>query len=605
MKTITLRFLSALLLVSLFLARPSASPAYTANSTVNSFSSSVAATVLPGVRFVHIATASNTTDNYTCIDHPRLNGNPNAIFFVTQNWNPGGGSGIDNNQRIGVLYHIILAQWCIFNQGGSSASMPVGAAFNVFIPSAGSHVFVHTATSGTGGNIGCPWNNCTYLNHPMLNNNPNAIFLVTQNWNPGGGSSGVYNNDAIGVWYDSSRSRWAISNLNAVAMPNNASFNVVVADPTGTAFVHTATSGNIPTGFPHTTVIDHPSLNGNPNAIVLVTSNLNPGGGTSTDYNHEIGVGYDSIQNKWAIFNKGGGAMPVGASFNVLIPDTRADVFVHKATTDNIVGRITSIDHPLLNNNPNAIFFVTPNWNPSGVGGIYNNQAIGVWYGLGKWHILNQGTAADMPVGASFNVLIPPPGANVFIHKATSGNIFGSSTFIDHPLLNGNPNAVFLVTQNQKPGGVDGAYNNHAIGVWYDSAQNKWAIFNEDGVAMPDDANFNVMVLNDLTALPWSKAAFVHTATGSNTRGNWTALNHPLTNGIPPAFVFATHNFNPGGGESGTYNDHHIGVWYTYSNSLIPNKWAIFNQDRLNMPNNASFNVLVIVRQLYLPLVVK
>ena len=53
-----------------------------------------AAASVPGVRFVHTATATNTGFNYTLIDHPLTNNNPNAIVLVTQNYNPGGGADI-------------------------------------------------------------------------------------------------------------------------------------------------------------------------------------------------------------------------------------------------------------------------------------------------------------------------------------------------------------------------------------------------------------------------------------------------------------------------------------------------------------------------------
>ena len=46
-------------------------------------------------------------------------------------------------------------------------------------------------------------------------------------------------------------------------------------EPTATAFVHTAAADNI---VAHWTVISHPELDGNPDAILLVTQNWNPGG---------------------------------------------------------------------------------------------------------------------------------------------------------------------------------------------------------------------------------------------------------------------------------------------------------------------------------------
>ena len=82
--------------------------------------------------------------------------------------------------------------------------------------------FVHKATAA---NIILNW---TDINNPLTNNNPNAIVLVTPNWNPDGGSDGVYDNASIGVWYDYSNNKWSIFNQDKSAMPVNASFNVLI-----------------------------------------------------------------------------------------------------------------------------------------------------------------------------------------------------------------------------------------------------------------------------------------------------------------------------------------------------------------------------------------
>jgi hypothetical protein len=79
--------------------------------------------------FIHRATAGNITGNYTTINHPHCNGDPNAILIVTQNWNPGGGGGTYNNHSIGVFY--TGAAWAVFNQ--DLAAIPVSAAFNVLV----------------------------------------------------------------------------------------------------------------------------------------------------------------------------------------------------------------------------------------------------------------------------------------------------------------------------------------------------------------------------------------------------------------------------------------------------------------------------------------
>ena len=75
-------------------------------------------------------------------------------------------------------------------------------------------------------------------------------------------------------------------------------------------------------------------------------------------------------------------------------------------------------------------------------------------------------------------------------------------------------------------------------------------------------------------------AAFVHRATDGNTRGNYTILSDPSTNGDPDAVVLAE--------PSGSY-ERNIGVWYVPGK----NKWALFNQDLAAIPAGSAFEVVV------------
>jgi hypothetical protein len=82
------------------------------------------------------------------------------------------------------------------------------------------------------------------------------------------------------------------------------------------------------------------------------------------------------------------------------------------------------------------------------------------------------------------------------VQQVRTGNLAGHRTVIDHPLTNGNPPALLQVTANWNPNwnptSTGGVYNNHAIGVWYNGGQ--WEIFNQDFIAMPPNATFNVTV---------------------------------------------------------------------------------------------------------------
>lgn len=79
-------------------------------------------------------------------------------------------------------------------------------------------------------------------------------------------------------------------------------------------FVHTATPDNISA---NSTYLDNPLTNNDPNVIVQVTQNWNPGGEGGTYNDHEIGVWYDGSRDQWAIFNQDREAMTEGAQFNV------------------------------------------------------------------------------------------------------------------------------------------------------------------------------------------------------------------------------------------------------------------------------------------------
>lgn len=64
---------------------------------------------------------------------------------------------------------------------------------------------------------------------------------------------------------------------------------------------------------------DNPLTNGDPNAIILVTNNITPGGAAALYDAHPVGVYYDSSSRKWIIENVDGGNMPSRAAFNVLV----------------------------------------------------------------------------------------------------------------------------------------------------------------------------------------------------------------------------------------------------------------------------------------------
>ncbi len=166
----------------------------------------------------------------------------------------------------------------------------------------------------------------------------------------------------------------------------------------------------------------------------------------------------------------------------------RADgvTFVHRATAGNSRGNYTYLSDPRTNGDPDAVVLAEPS-------GSYERN-IGVWYEFGKekWGIFNQDMAA-IPAGSAFEVVVPPAEEG-FVHRAGPADTFGNVTYLDDPRLNGRPDAEVSVTPNWLPGGGNGIYNDHPVGVLYDEDVGKWFVYNENGARMPRRAAFNVAV---------------------------------------------------------------------------------------------------------------
>jgi hypothetical protein len=170
-------------------------------------------------------------------------------------------------------------------------------------------------------------------------------------------------------------------------------------------------------------------------------------------------------------------------------------VFTHTATDVNSRDYYTYISDPAIDGDPNVVVLVAEGTDRGNDGDATYDHNIGVWYegaNEKKWAIFNQDRAA-IPAGATFEVIIPQA-SETFVHSATLDNTEGNSTYLDNPLIIGEPEVLLTVTQNWNPGGGRGVYNDHPIGVLYDADVRKWAICNRGGAPMPDGAAFNIAV---------------------------------------------------------------------------------------------------------------
>ena len=82
-----------------------------------------------------------------------------------------------------------------------------------------------------------------------------------------------------------------------------------------------------------------------------------------------------------------------------------------------------------------------------------------------------------------------------FVHVAAAANITGNLTRLDHPLLNGDPDALVFVAHLYQPA-PGNVYVPGGVGVYFDASANRWTIFTENPLdSMPVGARFNVLVI--------------------------------------------------------------------------------------------------------------
>ncbi len=269
-------------------------------------------------------------------------------------------------------------------------------------------------------------------------------------------------------------------------------FSVICLGQNDLIFTHIANPGSGSSDY--ISEIDHPDLNDNPDAVFFVTHVYNPGGTGGILNDNQTGTWYNSSSSRWTVFNEDFTPIVIDAAYNIYVANEASTI----ATTTDGSSYTLVIDDARVNNNPDANLISSKHWNPNGV---YNTQNYGFWYddGDGKWNLYTE-DIANQPNGAAYNILLEPgqeEATIAFKHTATQSNIQGNWTYIDHPLLNGNPNAHLIVQHNWGTSGdAANILHDHVIGVWYSAGQ--WAIYNEDQTPFIEDLEFNVYVYDEL-----------------------------------------------------------------------------------------------------------
>jgi hypothetical protein len=214
------------------------------------------------------------------------------------------------------------------------------------------------------------------------------------------------------------------------------------------------------------TLFDNPDLNGNPTAIIFITStevngiNLDP---------HPICAYYNGKQ--WSVMNTDNSTMPVGAQFNVqYYPAADDKDFVHIVSKENLVKNNSYIDHAGLNGNPKANFRFFQNAAPNIRGGLVNTDEAKFQYDetVGKWYVSNsKGKPLDIATGYNISIsseinnnpIIPPA---------------GSPAFVPGPKIDNSGQRVFVTVIGKTQGQFAGENNTTRMEVWKRLLRETW-----------------------------------------------------------------------------------------------------------------------------------
>jgi hypothetical protein len=259
---------------------------------------------------VAIATSTNISIGSLYIDNNIANNNQSAILLITPTLSPNGGGAVANNHPTGVWYDTYKGRWAIFNE--DETTIPVGAAFNVFIGTSGCQAATVTTNSAntTGDSVILP--------KPTIQTQQD-LYIVTHNWDPNGGS-GLDNNHPIGVWFEGPQGPWAIFNQDMKPMSLEVSFNFSTGPfcaATSCGPVKTVTTST--SYYDYNPYISDPRSDGDPSAKILLTPNWNPNGGVGNYNNHNFALLYNTVRAKWEIVSVDGSGLFNAETFNYAI----------------------------------------------------------------------------------------------------------------------------------------------------------------------------------------------------------------------------------------------------------------------------------------------
>jgi len=258
--------------------------------------------------------AASITGNIFTLNNPHLNAKPTLKLIVTQALVAPGA--VFNPHPIGIYYNTATKVWEIFNE--DIAAMPVGAIFNVLIPTTVARVNAGATNSFT---------NQTFF--ALRKHDSSALLLQTHIFDPfphvaTGALNGVFQLSPVGLFFNpvvttapipASSGCWEVFNEN-LTPARAVSYNIADVTKAGTtaaplSFIFTTTAANV---SGDSAAISNTLTNSEPNAI-LFANHISTAAGAVFD--KPYAVGYSSPT--WYIVTEDLSTMPVGLSFVVTV----------------------------------------------------------------------------------------------------------------------------------------------------------------------------------------------------------------------------------------------------------------------------------------------
>ena len=260
------------------------------------------------------AAAASITGNIFTLNDPHLNAKPTLKLIVTQDISVA--AVVFNPHPIGVYYNTTTKVWEIFNE--DIAAMPIGAIFNVLIP---------TTVARVNGGATNSFTNQTFF--ALRKHDSSALLLQTHIFDPfphvtTGPLNGVFQLSPVGLFFNplvttppipSSSGCWEVFNED-VSQARAVSYNIADVTKAGAAatpfsFIFTTTAANISSDY---AAISNPLTDGKPNAILFanhISTTAEP------VFDKFYAVSYDTPITSWVIVTEDASTMPVGVSFVV------------------------------------------------------------------------------------------------------------------------------------------------------------------------------------------------------------------------------------------------------------------------------------------------